>query len=137
MKDGQWFQAIDQKYLLPLFSNSVASRKHEERKSARLAARDAATRSELDLGGAAGDTNVASSGVRRNLFLVEEDGDPDLYPAERDAVVVDEDDEDDEEEEDGATAVFDGTSFASATRSTSGANTPTRRTFSHDNGSPL
>ncbi|SPC62710.1 probable NHX1 - Na+/H+ exchanger of the prevacuolar compartment - involved in salt tolerance [Ustilago sp. UG-2017b] len=137
MKDGQWFQAIDQKYLLPLFSNSVASRKHEERKSARLAARDAATRSELDLSGAAGDSNVASSGVRRNFFSVEEDGDPDLYPAERDAVVVDEDDEDDEEEEDGATAVFDGTSFASATRSTSGANTPTRRTFSHDNGSPL
>ena len=128
MKDGQWFQAIDQKYLLPLFSNSVASRKHEEKKIARLAARDAATRSELDLSNAsAGD----SSGTgRRNFFSVEEDGDPDLYPAERDAVVVD------EEDEDSGTAVFDATSFASATRSTSGANTPTRRTFSHDDGSP-
>ncbi|GAC92458.1 monovalent inorganic cation transporter [Pseudozyma hubeiensis SY62] len=122
MKDGQWFQAIDQKYLLPLFSNSVASRKHEEKKIARLAARDAAA-SQLDLSGQAGDT---SAGGRRNFFSVEEDGDAELYPAERDAVVVDEDDED------AGTNVFDATSFASGRRSTSGRNTPTRRTFSQN-----
>ncbi|CAD6886996.1 unnamed protein product [Tilletia laevis] len=38
MRDGQWFQKIDERYLLPMFSNSVASRKAEERKSARLRA---------------------------------------------------------------------------------------------------
>ncbi|SPO28598.1 probable NHX1 - Na+/H+ exchanger of the prevacuolar compartment - involved in salt tolerance [Ustilago trichophora] len=132
MKDGQWFQAIDQKYLLPLFSNSVASRKHEERKTARLAARDAAAgRSELDLSHP--DVSASGSGGRRNFFSVEGDGEADLYPGERDAVVVDEDDED------AGTPVFDATSFASARKSTSGANTPTRRTFSHegDGGSRL
>lgn len=128
MKDGQWFQAIDQKYLLPLFSNSVASRKHEEKKIARLAARDAAaSRSELDLS-RAGDDSTGSA--RRNFFSVEEEGDANAYPSERDAVVVDED-----EDEEQATPIFDATSFASARRSTSGANTPTRRTFSHDNAS--
>ncbi|CDU25339.1 probable NHX1-Na+/H+ exchanger of the prevacuolar compartment-involved in salt tolerance [Sporisorium scitamineum] len=128
MKDGQWFQAIDQKYLLPLFSNSVASRKHEEKKIARLAARDAASRSELDLSNP-GDTSAAAAGGRRNFFSVEEeDLDADVYPAERDAVVVDEEEEDDE----GGTPVFDATSFASGRRSASGAHTPTRRTFSHD-----
>lgn len=129
MKDGQWFQAIDQKYLLPLFSNSVASRKHEERKTARLAARDAAaSRSELDLSSAdvGGSGGGGAAGGRRNFFSVEEDGDPDLYPSERDAVVVD------EEEEDTGTPVFDATSFASARRGASGASTPTRRTFSHE-----
>ncbi|CBQ68424.1 probable NHX1-Na+/H+ exchanger of the prevacuolar compartment-involved in salt tolerance [Sporisorium reilianum SRZ2] len=129
MKDGQWFQAIDQKYLLPLFSNSVASRKHEEKKMARLAARDAASRSELDLS-AAGDTSggAGAGSGRRNFFSVEEeDVDADVYPAERDAVVVD-----DEEDEDAGTPVFDATSFASGRRSASGAHTPTRRTFSHE-----
>ncbi|KAK0534802.1 monovalent cation:H+ antiporter, CPA1 (nhx1) [Tilletia horrida] len=38
MRDGQWFQKIDERYLLPMFSNSVASRKAEERKSARMRA---------------------------------------------------------------------------------------------------
>ncbi|SNX85181.1 probable NHX1 - Na+/H+ exchanger of the prevacuolar compartment - involved in salt tolerance [Melanopsichium pennsylvanicum] len=131
MKDGQWFQAIDQKYLLPLFSNSVASRKHEEKKIARIAARDAAA-SQLDLSNPADTSSASGVGAgRRNFFSVQEDGDHDLYPAERDAVIVDED-----EDEDGTTPVFDATSFASATRrSTNGANTPTRRTFSHDNDS--
>ncbi|TKY89943.1 hypothetical protein EX895_001241 [Sporisorium graminicola] len=128
MKDGQWFQAIDQKYLLPLFSNSVASRKHEEKKIARLAARDAASRSELDLSNA-GDTSAGASGGRRNFFSVEEeDLEAEVYPAERDAVVVD-----DEDEDESSTPVFDATSFASGRRSASGTHTPTRRTFSHDN----
>ena len=127
MKDGQWFQAIDQKYLLPLFSNSVASRKHEEKKIARLAARDAAaSRSELDLSSAGSET---TGSARRSFFSVDEDGDPEVYPAERDAVVVDE-----EDDEESGTPVFDATSFTSGRRSTSGANTPTRRTFSHDDG---
>ena len=31
-RDGQWFQRIDERYLLPMFSNTVANRKHEQRK---------------------------------------------------------------------------------------------------------
>ncbi|PWZ03680.1 sodium/hydrogen exchanger, partial [Testicularia cyperi] len=120
MKDGQWFQAIDQKYLLPLFSNSVASRKHEEKKIARIAARDAASRSpEFD-----GDD--AGLG-HRTFFSVEEDGDADLYPDERDAEVIEEDDD--------SAPIFDATSSTTTGRlsgSASGSHTPTRRTFSRD-----
>ncbi|KAJ9105445.1 hypothetical protein QFC21_001816 [Naganishia friedmannii] len=36
-RDGQWFKDLDQRYLLPLFSNSVASRKHEIRRASRRA----------------------------------------------------------------------------------------------------
>lgn len=32
-KDGKWFTDLDERYLLPLFSNSVASRRHNARKS--------------------------------------------------------------------------------------------------------
>ncbi|TIA96801.1 hypothetical protein E3P94_03071 [Wallemia ichthyophaga] len=32
-KDGKWFTDLDEKYLLPLFSNSVASRRHNARKT--------------------------------------------------------------------------------------------------------
>lgn len=39
MRDGQWFQRIDDRYLKPYFSNAVASRKHEERKAQRSASR--------------------------------------------------------------------------------------------------
>lgn len=33
-RDGQWFTALDERYLLPLFSNSVASRRHHAKKAA-------------------------------------------------------------------------------------------------------
>lgn len=32
-RDGKWFTDLDERYLLPLFSNSVASRRHNARKS--------------------------------------------------------------------------------------------------------
>lgn len=35
MRDGRWFSTLDRRYLTPLFTNSVASRKHEERKAMR------------------------------------------------------------------------------------------------------
>ncbi|KAG8900964.1 monovalent cation:H+ antiporter, CPA1 (nhx1) [Tulasnella sp. 408] len=35
--DGKWFTALDERYLLPLFSNSVASRKFHARKARRAA----------------------------------------------------------------------------------------------------
>ncbi|CAO1632868.1 unnamed protein product [Parajaminaea phylloscopi] len=37
MRDGQWFQRIDDRYLKPYFSNAVASRRHQQRKTARMA----------------------------------------------------------------------------------------------------
>jgi len=42
-RDGQWFQRIDERYLLPMFSNTVANRKHEQRKE-QLQARRAISR---------------------------------------------------------------------------------------------
>ena len=36
-RDGQWFTALDERYLLPLFSNSVASRRHHAKKANRRA----------------------------------------------------------------------------------------------------
>ena len=36
-RDGQWFKDLDQRYLLPLFSNSVASRQHERRRAMKRA----------------------------------------------------------------------------------------------------
>lgn len=42
-QDGQWFQRIDERYLLPMFSNTVANRRHEQRKE-QLQARRAASR---------------------------------------------------------------------------------------------
>lgn len=34
-RDGQWFTQLDERYLLPLFSNSVASRRHNLKKAGR------------------------------------------------------------------------------------------------------
>nr|XP_019012925.1 sodium/hydrogen exchanger 3 [Kwoniella pini CBS 10737]OCF51706.1 sodium/hydrogen exchanger 3 [Kwoniella pini CBS 10737] len=34
-KDGQWFTALDERYLLPLFSNSVTARRHHAKKQTR------------------------------------------------------------------------------------------------------
>ena len=36
-RDGQWFTALDERYLLPLFSNSVTARRHLAKKGARKA----------------------------------------------------------------------------------------------------
>ncbi|ORX37245.1 Sodium/hydrogen exchanger family-domain-containing protein [Kockovaella imperatae] len=36
-KDGQWFTALDERYLLPLFSNSVTARRHLAKKAKRAA----------------------------------------------------------------------------------------------------
>lgn len=36
-EDGKWFQALDERYLLPLFSNATASRTHQARKARRQA----------------------------------------------------------------------------------------------------
>ncbi|KAK6908035.1 sodium/hydrogen exchanger 3 [Kwoniella mangroviensis CBS 8507] len=34
-RDGQWFTALDERYLLPLFSNSVTARRHHAKKATR------------------------------------------------------------------------------------------------------
>jgi sodium/hydrogen exchanger-like protein 6/7 len=36
-RDGQWFTALDERYLLPLFSNSVTARRSMAKKGARKA----------------------------------------------------------------------------------------------------
>lgn len=36
-RDGQWFTALDERYLLPLFSNSVTARRHNAKKARRKA----------------------------------------------------------------------------------------------------
>ncbi|EPQ25966.1 uncharacterized protein PFL1_06421 [Pseudozyma flocculosa PF-1] len=124
MKDGQWFQTIDQKYLLPLFSNSVASRRHEEKKVARLAARGTwrgfGEAGELDgMEGSSGDW--AEGGA----------DEADMYPAERDAEIVDDDDDDEDEEGAGGEVVFDASGY-NGRPSSSGQQTPVRRTLSKD-----
>jgi len=43
LRDGQWFQRIDERYLLPMFSNTVANRKYEQRRE-QVQARRAASR---------------------------------------------------------------------------------------------
>ncbi len=101
MRDGQWFQRIDERYLLPMFSNSVANRKAEERKKERMAAAAAAAAAQAreaegaDLGdaGTGGHTAAARLGdapAREVIF------------GERDAEIVD---DDDEEEEDSRTLI--------------------------------
>lgn len=42
LQNGEWFQQIDERYLLPMFSNSVANRKHEQRKEQMQARRSTA-----------------------------------------------------------------------------------------------
>ncbi|WVQ96501.1 sodium/hydrogen exchanger 3 [Kwoniella sp. CBS 9459] len=37
-RDGQWFTALDERYLLPLFSNSVTARRHHARKARKASA---------------------------------------------------------------------------------------------------
>lgn len=37
-RDGQWFTALDERYLLPLFSNSVTARRHHAKKAVRKGA---------------------------------------------------------------------------------------------------
>ena len=32
-RDGQWFTALDERYLLPLFSDSVTARRHHAKKA--------------------------------------------------------------------------------------------------------
>ena len=51
-RDGQWFTNLDERYLLPLFTNSVASRRHHAKKASRKA-------SSLGLGRRESDMHVA------------------------------------------------------------------------------
>ncbi|UZJ57426.1 hypothetical protein CBS101457_006746 [Exobasidium rhododendri] len=94
MRDGRWFSTLDQRYLTPLFTNSVASRKHEERKAMR--------RSEVAL--AAADTGPSSTmnssrgGSSRNSFQFEGGVGGMTTFDERDADILDEEEEDEENE---------------------------------------
>ena len=86
MRDGRWFSTLDQRYLTPLFTNSVASRKHEERRAARradaaasaaAAAADDAAADQI-VWGLPGDTGWAPPGERdadEGLSESDDDGD--------------------------------------------------------------
>lgn len=76
MRDGQWFQRIDDRYLKPYFSNAVASRKHQQRKNARQQQHAAATVASTSHQGAA---PLAANAVR---LAQDEDGTAALWEAE-------------------------------------------------------
>lgn len=117
MRDGRWFSTLDQRYLTPMFTNSVASRKHEERKSIR--------RSEVALAAAEGSKKSSTpGGSSRNSLQVDGGGGMRMLAAfdERDADILDDDDDDDGS----LVRSLDG----SSSHSTGGGNSTIRRTNS-------
>ncbi|KAJ2914019.1 hypothetical protein MD484_g6391, partial [Candolleomyces efflorescens] len=74
VEDGKWFQAIDERYLLPLFSNATASRTFNARRTARRAAAAAANAQ------AGGSSNAGNGGGIDSRSR----GDPDDEDAEGD-----------------------------------------------------
>jgi sodium/hydrogen exchanger-like protein 6/7 len=74
VEDGKWFQTIDERYLLPLFSNATASRTFNARRSARRAAVAAAN---AQVGGSSNAGNAGGIDSRSR-------GDPDDEDAEGD-----------------------------------------------------
>lgn len=50
-RDGQWFTNLDERYLLPLFTNSVASRRHHAKKASRKASGSVRRESDMHIGG--------------------------------------------------------------------------------------
>lgn len=85
-EDGKWFQALDERYLLPLFSNATASRTFHARRARRGAAHAAGGGGGTGYGGlSGGGANNSSStrvGVLRNDSVppspMESDGEADL-----------------------------------------------------------
>jgi sodium/hydrogen exchanger-like protein 6/7 len=68
-RDGQWFNVLDEQYLLPVFSNAVASRRQASRKAMRSTARagmhdgaDDENETERDLGSARSPVSPWQSG---------------------------------------------------------------------------
>ncbi|KAK4684381.1 hypothetical protein P7C73_g5799, partial [Tremellales sp. Uapishka_1] len=74
-RDGQWFTALDERYLLPLFSNSVASRRHHAKK---------ARKASVYNGGESGGGTPRQS----SMDLVRESGDYDAAESENGKVKV-------------------------------------------------
>ena len=85
MRDGQWFQRIDVRYLLPMFSNSVANRKAEAKKKGRILQAQAAALSAAAEAVGEQPKNVGGAGASSE----------EVFFGERDADVVDEEEEDD------------------------------------------
>jgi len=65
-EDGKWFQALDERYLLPLFSNATASRTFHARKARRTAS-----------GGGGALRSTPGSGVGTPADTDDEDGEGD------------------------------------------------------------
>lgn len=65
-RDGQWFNVLDERYLLPVFSNATASRKEAKRKAmrkSRLSLNVVDDITEADLAGSSGATTPATPDV--------------------------------------------------------------------------
>lgn len=80
MRDGQWFQRIDDRYLKPYFSNAVASRKADQRRSQRVASRSA-----LNLhheNGGENDDAIAGGHAIWGDDAAADEPDADVFPAE-------------------------------------------------------
>jgi len=117
MRDGRWFSTLDQRYLTPLFTNSVASRKHEERKAMR---RSEVALAAAEVGGPSGSSSVNRGGSSRSSFQVDNGMGPLSTFDERDADILDEEDE----EDNAFVRSLDGTSTS---HSASGGPAPIRR----------
>ena len=87
MRDGQWFQRIDERYLLPMFSNSVANRKAEERRKDRAVSGAAAAAAAL--------ANLTEAAAESELAGLSQQQRQVVFEAEMDADDVADDDEDD------------------------------------------
>lgn len=101
VRDGRWFSTLDQRYLTPLFTNSVASRKHEERRAMRRS-EVALAREEEEQG--AGSSSGRSAWRDSMSAMGTNSSRPGLGPndslgplgQERDADVLEEEDEEDD-----------------------------------------
>jgi len=72
-RDGQWFTALDERYLLPLFSNSVTARRHHARKAKRTSGR---------AGGGSGGNDSGEGTPRGDSFELNREEDADEVSSE-------------------------------------------------------
>ncbi|KAG6820264.1 hypothetical protein H0H93_003272 [Arthromyces matolae] len=71
-QDGKWFQALDERYLLPIFSNATASRSFHARRARRAASNGAQN------GASGGSTSASGPGTPRRSSDDEAEGGPEI-----------------------------------------------------------
>ncbi|OWZ32278.1 sodium/hydrogen exchanger 3 [Cryptococcus neoformans AD2-60a] len=73
-RDGQWFTALDERYLLPLFSNSVTARRHHAKKAVRKGVLAASGAGAGGTSGTGSKSGSASGTPRRTSLELGDDG---------------------------------------------------------------